>query len=395
MHICIVGSSKEFFSGISAYTILMSNILADRGHKVSVILMRKIVPLCLYPGRDRVGKGSYLLDFNNEIDVYNGMDWYSPKSWISAGCFLRKQKPDALIMHWWTSSIVHMELFLAMTKLLHNKKTCLILEMHEVADTIGGNTLPLRLYSQFTGSALINLCDALVAHSDEAKHAIIQKYNVLPEKIQTIPLGPYNAYNVPSKDNSRENLKFSGFVILFFGMIRRYKGVPVLIKAFEMLMDSIKERALLVIAGEDWGDDLDLEHSLKMSPYRKNIVFCPNFIEDNLVPQYFAAADIVVMPYLRSCGSGVLNLALAQGKYIISSDISAMRESIKSYQGASFFPAGNSIALSERLIEAYRLWQNNEIHDYYEYSENSWELIMKKHESLLTYLSKIKFRSYE
>jgi glycosyltransferase involved in cell wall biosynthesis len=142
-------------------------------------------------------------------------------------------------------------------------------------------------------------------------------------------------------------------------MIRQYKGVPILIKAFSQLPAAIANNSHLVIAGEDWGDDPELYPALNNSPYRERILFQPGFIPDELVPVYFAAADVVVLPYLRTCGSGVASIAVAQGKPIITSDLATMREYLAEYKETGFCQAGDAASLRDMLARAYRQWQEN------------------------------------
>lgn len=381
-----MGSSTKFFSGISAYTIVMANAFAERQHKVSVILLRNLVPLFLYPGRDRVGKGNYVVDFLPGISVYNGMDWNSPASWKGALRFLKENKPEATIMHWWTSSVAHMQLLLALAKNMRGKKNNVILEMHEVADTLEEKIIPLRLYSRLAGRGVLKLCDAYTAHSDEARQSIIKTYSIPRDKIHVVPHGPYHAYGSCHRDDGNQ-LKWSGFNILHFGMIRQYKGIPLLIKAFNMLPEKIANKSNLLIVGEDWGDDAELLPALHESPYRNRIIFQPEFLPDELVPTYFKAADVVVLPYLRTCGSGVVNIAVAQGKYVITSQLSTMTESLKEYKGVAYFPVGDTAALCQRLMEAYDKWRLGEI-EHYHYADTSWPSIIRQYEKIVATIKK-------
>lgn len=386
MRICIVGSSKKFFSGISAYTIVMANAFAEQGHKVSAVLLRNLVPLFLYPGRDRVGKGEYLLDFRPGIEVYNGLDWNAPASWYGAFRFLDKQKPDAIIMHWWTSSVAHMQLLLALKKRLSSRQAPLILEMHEVVDTLEEKIAPIRLYSRIAGRALLRLGEAYIVHSSEAKEAIVATYKIEPDKVHIIPHGPYNMYNHVDRQEARKRLKVNGFTILYFGMIRQYKGMPILIKAFSQLPAAIANNSHLVIAGEDWGDDPELYPALNSSPYRERILFQPGFIPDELVPVYFAAADVVVLPYLRTCGSGVASIAVAQGKPIITSDLATMREYLAEYREAGFCRAGDVVSLRDMLGWAYRQWQENGWHQQTNQPGLTWQDITNKYGQIIRHL---------
>ncbi len=388
MRICVVGSSKKFFSGISAYTIVMANAFAEQGHKVSVILLQNLVPLFLYPGRNRVGKGEYTIDFHPDIEVYNGMDWNAPASWVEAHRFLSEQQPDAIIMHWWTSSVVHMQLFLAMCcRRMNGTKPKLILEMHEVVDTLEEKIFPIRVYSKVGGKALISACDGYTAHSKEARQAIIKTYKLAGEKIVVVPHGPYNMYGTLDRKLAREEMNLNGFTILYFGMIRQYKGVSLLVKAFNNIPPELAHNMHLVIAGENWGDDTELLQVLDNTPYKDRIIFKAEFIPDETVPKLFTAADVVVLPYLRSCGSGVLNIAVAQGKPLITADLDTMVECLEGYGGASFFPAGDAEALCDRLREAYDSWVVNGV-QLCRFTGVSWEDIVEKYEDIIGKMNK-------
>jgi glycosyltransferase involved in cell wall biosynthesis len=382
MRICIIGSSKRFFSGISAYTIAISNAFNKQGNSVSVILFRNLVPLFLYPGRSRVGKNETMLDFDSNIKVYDGMDWNSPRSWFGALRFLGKEKPDAIIMHWWTSSVAHMQLLLGIFRLTLKPKPLLILEMHEVVDTLEEKILPIRIYARVGGKALLKICDAFTAHSEEARQAIIKTYKLKENKIEVVPHGPYNIYGTLDRRIAREEMNLDGFTILYFGMIRQYKGVSLLARAFNGLPPELAKNMHLVIAGENWGDDPELLQNLENSPYKDRIIFKPEFIADDRIPQLFAAADIVVLPYTRTCGSGVLNIAIAQGKPVITSDLDTMTECLEGYGGAIFFPVGDVAALQDSLIKTYDRWVAGGTQTY-QFTGTSWEAIVNKYETII------------
>ena len=382
MKICIVGSSKRFFSGISAYTIVQANAFARQGHRVSAVLLRNLVPARLYPGRNRIGKEDSLLNFLDSISVYEGMDWNAPRTWIKAWRFIRQESPDAVIMHWWTSSVAHMQLYLALSRLITASGWPLILEMHEVVDPLEENILPIRLYSRITGRMLLKLSNMYVAHSEDARRSIIETYHIPERLIWTVPHGPYNVYATVDSQEAKRLLQVDGFVILYFGMIRQYKGVSLLLKAFNSLPDDIAGQATLVIAGEDWGDDDDLKPCLDNNIYKDRILYRPEFIPDEQLPDFFSAADMVALPYTRSCGSGVANIASAQGKRVVMSDIPTLVQSFGNYQGARFFPAGDVDALHQSLIEAYQEWRSGGRESFSD-DEDKWSSIVNSFEGII------------
>jgi glycosyltransferase involved in cell wall biosynthesis len=380
--ICIVGSSKRFFSGLTTHTIFLANALAKR-NQVSVVLLRNLLPRFLYPGRKHVGQDNYLVDFSPEVDVYSGMDWNSPRSWYGAYKFLKQHQPDAIIMLWWTSSVAHMELFLVLANRLKIKSK-LILEMHEVVDPLEESILPIRLYSRLAGRMIMKRADAFTTQSSSAKNQVAQIYKLHERRIFVVPVGLYQDYKrVSDKNISKAELGIKeNFVILYFGMIRKYKGVPCLVEAFNRFPQDIARHSRLLIAGEDWGDETSLASMIDSSPYKGQITYRPQFVPDDMIPRYFSAADVVVLPYLRTAGSGVANIALAYGKPIITSDLETMRECLKDYEGAMFTPVGNSAAIAQKLTETYTEYKSGKPM-VYNPPGNTWDEIARQYEQII------------
>jgi glycosyltransferase involved in cell wall biosynthesis len=380
--ICVVGSSKRFFGGITTHTIFLANALAKR-NQVSVILLRNLLPRFLYPGRNHVGQGNYIVDFNPEINVYEGMDWNSPRSWYGAYTFLKEHKPDGIVMLWWTSSVAHMELFLILANRLKIKAK-LILEMHEIVDPLEESILPLRLYSRLAGKLIMRGTDAFTTQSTSAKNQVAQVYRLDERRIFVVPVGLYEAYACASdKNQSKKELGIEEeFVILYFGMVRKYKGVPCLVEAFNKLPQDVAQHSRLVIAGEDWGDETCLGDMISSSHRKEQITYKPQFIPDDMIPEYFSAADVVVLPYLRTAGSGVANIAMAYGKPIITSDVATMRECMADYEGAWFTPVADSAAIAERLMQIYSEHKSGKPL-IYSPPRNTWDTVAQKCEAIL------------
>jgi glycosyltransferase involved in cell wall biosynthesis len=351
--ICVVGPSKKYFSGVSAYTLCLANALS-KTDQVSTLLIRNLLPRFLYPGSKNVDRQDYTLKFMPEVRVYEGMDWNSPLSWIRAYRFLKKEKPDVIIMAWWTSAVAQMELFLAMANSLKIKAK-LVLEMHEIVDPLENGKPLLRWYSRWMGRLIMNRSAAFVVHSETVKSQAIDAYHLKKEQVFVIPHAVYSNYSqgYDSLTAKRELGIKERFVVLYFGMIRKYKGVPCLVEAFEKLATKIALNSRLVIAGENWGDEEGLEKLIHDSRYNSQITLKPEFVPDSAVPRYFSAADVVVLPYLRSAGSGVASLAMAYGKPIIISNLENIKESLKDYEGTNLVANGDAAGIAEKIVEIY------------------------------------------
>jgi glycosyltransferase involved in cell wall biosynthesis len=369
-NICIVGPSKRFLSGISYYTIRLANAMSEKKN-VSVVCFRQLLPTFLFPGKSHVGKNISDLSFSSTIPVFDGMDYNNPFTWAKAYNFLKAEKPDIIILQWWTSSIAHMQLILKMfASLLHKPK--IIVEFHEVVDPFEEAILPIRLYSKITGKLLRKNLDAYITHSESDKQLVAERYSINPEKIHVIPHGLYDQYGKLLESNeARKNLSINEeFVILSFGLIRKYKGIPYLIRAFEQLPSKIAEKSRLLIVGEVWEDRKELLDQIASSPLREKITLVDEYVPDEKVNVYFSAASVVVLPYLRASQSGIAHIAMSFGKPVVVSEVGGLKESMAGYRGTFFVPPGDVESIQKAVLSQF---ENKE---YYEAPDQKWDKII-------------------
>lgn len=375
--ICIVGPSKRFLSGISYYTIRLANAMSAEKN-VSVICFRQLLPTFLFPGKSHVGKDISNLSFSSRIPVFDGMDYNNPLTWLGAYSFIREQKPDIVILQWWTSSIAHMQLLLKMfAGMLHKPK--IIIEFHEVVDPFEESILPIRLYSKITGKLLRKNLDAYITHSESDKQLVAERYAIAPEKIHVIPHGLYDQYGeLLDVKEARKNLSINDeFVILSFGLIRKYKGTPYLIRAFEQFPSEILEKSRLLIVGEIWEDRKELLDQIKASPAYDKITLIDEYVPDERVNIYFSAADVVVLPYLRASQSGIAHIAMSFGKPVVVSEVGGLKESMAGYEGTFFVPAGDAESIRKAVLSLSGTSR------YYEAPDQKWDKIISLYIELI------------
>ncbi|AKB59186.1 MULTISPECIES: glycosyltransferase [Methanosarcina] len=368
--VCIVGPSKRFLSGISYYTIRLANAMSVE-KEVSVVCFRQLLPTFLFPGKSHVGKNISDLNFSPRIPVFNGMDYNNPLSWIKAYRFLKAQKPDIIVLQWWTSSVAHMQLLLKIFAGLLNKPK-IIIEFHEVVDPFEESILPIRLYSKITGKLLRKNLDAYITHSESDKELVAKRYSISPEKIHVIPHGLYDQYGeLLDTKEARRNLSIKeDFVILSFGLIRKYKGTPYLIRAFEQLPPKILEKSRLLIVGEIWEDRKELLDQIKASPFHDKITLIDEYVPDEKVNLYFSAADVVVLPYLRASQSGIAHIAMSFGKPVVVSEVGGLKESMANYEGTVFVPPADIDSIREAILSQFGERKH------YEAPDQKWDRII-------------------
>lgn len=347
LRIVIIGPSPRFLSGISYYTLRLSNALAG-GSDVTSILFRHMLPMRLFPGWKRVGTDLSTLEYSGRVRMYELLDWYNPVSWLKASRII--SDADVVILEWWTSSVAHMYLAL---QLLNWRKKPVMIEFHEVVDPFEHSVMPLRIYSRVMGRLIRSFSSRYAVHSDHDRQLIASQFHIPEERIMVIPHGLYDHYPVLDGNDVRKRLDAEGlFVFLFFGLIRPYKGVIHLIRAYEQLPEEITRRSLLLIVGEAW-EDRESADAAARSPLSDRIRMVNRYVSDEEVPVFFSAADVLILPYTRASQSGVAHIGIAYGLPIIASRVGGLVESLGEYEGTMFVPSLDETALARAMELAF------------------------------------------
>jgi hypothetical protein len=183
--VVVVGPGLHFASGISHYTYLLSRTLADE-YSVGALLMRRVVPERVYPGRDHVGApAAGPVTYPPEISVYDGADWYWGRSLTGALRYLDRQRPTVVIFEWWTGAVLHTYLRLARHAARLGAR--IVLEWHEGRD-VGEAAMPIaRRYVRALMPRLLSLVDAHVVHSDLDRKAIPAAHSLGSATVAVMP----------------------------------------------------------------------------------------------------------------------------------------------------------------------------------------------------------------
>jgi glycosyltransferase involved in cell wall biosynthesis len=351
--VCIVGAGTRFLSGISYYTDRLINALAER-HRVSAILMRQLLPTKLYPGRDRVGLPLVRFDYAPTIPVLDGLDWYWGRSMPRVVRFLRRERPGVVVLQWWTGTVLHS--YIALALIARGLGARVVIEFHEVLDTGELNIRPARWYVRSVAPLLMRLAHGYVVHNEFDRRALDQEYGLGAKPVAMVAHGPYDRYaqagtGEPEPPRGPREVCH----LLYFGVIRPFKGVDDLLTAFDSLSDEQAARFHLTIVGEPWEGFATPGEMVRASRHRDRITFVDRYVSENEVGAYFSAADVVVLPYRRSSASGPLHIAMANGLPVVVTSVGGLVEAIDGYEGAVTIPPRDPEAIAHALLAAYEL----------------------------------------
>src|ERR1700677_3316944 len=244
--VTVVGPSVRFYSGISVYTNRLSHALSST-LETRVILLRRLVPKFLFPGKMRVGKTDSVLEYAS-LEAYDGIDWFWLPSILPPVRRLLTSR-TCLVLQWWSASTLHTYLLLALRARLRG--STVVIEFHEVQDPAEEAIPLLSLYARLFVPLLIRLSQGAVVHSSSAFNLLNDRYDIEQLDVEIIPHGPYDHY-IASTGADDSFSGSSAFRILFFGLIRPYKGTEDLVEAFSGLRESEAESMELIVAGETW-----------------------------------------------------------------------------------------------------------------------------------------------
>ena len=355
--VVVIGSGWRFASGISHYTYRLSCALADE-YPVGTLLMRRLVPRRLYPGRSRVGAPVVTAAYPAHIPVYDGVDWYWGRSLSRALRYLDQQRPTVVVLEWWSGAVLHTYLRLAR----HAARTGarVILEWHEGQD-IGEAEVPgARRYVQSLMPRLLSRVDAHVVHSDFDLRAIKAAFTLGDTPVRVIPHGPYDhligpgvaqgACLAPHGPQAAPKADGSPFRLLYLGVVRPFKGVEDLVTAFSGLGRDQAIRFRLCVVGETWEGWTAPVEAIARSPHSDLIERVDRYVTDAEVAAFFSQADAVVLPYHRSSSSGPLHIAMSAGLPVVVTAVGGLVEAVERYPGAILVPPRDPPALRQGLL---------------------------------------------
>ncbi len=203
---------------------------------------------------------------------------------------------------------------------------------------------------------LLESLDGVIVHNETSKQEvdnILGKHQ--KKKIAIIPHGHYVDFvgNKRSKRDSRRilNLPENHHIFLFFGQIKKVKGLDVAIKAVSVLRHKISNVSLL-IAGKKWHDsELSYAKLIDELDLSNNIIWHSGYVPNEIVDDYYYACDAVLLPYKKIYQSGVLLMAMSYGVPVVASSLPSMQEMIKHNETGLLFAANDHNALAQEMLK--------------------------------------------
>ena len=333
----ILGPAHPYRGGIASFNERLAKEFQNQGWKVTLVTFTLQYPSFLFPGKDQLHDGPA----PKELNIHRKLNSINPISWFKTASFVRSLKPDLVITHFW-----HPYLGPALGNVLKNSKTKNISIVHNLYPherKMGDNAL-IKKY---------------IANSEN--------YIALSKKVEMDLKGLTSAENVllathPVYDNYGEqvdqkkaleklNLSAEYQYILFFGLIRQYKGLDLLLDAYANFQKDNKKVKLL-IAGEFYDKQEKYLQQIENLSIKDQVIIHDHFIPNNEVKYYFSACDLVAQTYHRATQSGIMQIAIQFEKPMLVTNVGGLAEIIED-QKHGYITETNSEKISESLSDFF------------------------------------------
>jgi D-inositol-3-phosphate glycosyltransferase len=315
MKITIVGTAFPLRGGIAHYNALLAEALGKR-HAVNTITFKRQYPSLLFPGKTQQESG----EIPSTAPSPQLVDSINPFNWVSVGNTLKRERPDLVIFKYWLpffgpcfGTIARRARSNGHTKVLF---ICDNVLPHEARP---GD----RMFTRYAFKAADYFIVQSAAVEEDLK-------TLLPSAAYRFAAHPvYNNFGTSlAKQEARKRIGASDErVLLFFGYVRRYKGLHVLLEAVHRLPPSFHVKLLVV--GEFYDDESSYRQKIADLNLGSRVTIVSDYVPNSKVREYFSAADVVVLPYISATQSGIAQIAYNFDTPIIATDVGGLAEIVK------------------------------------------------------------------
>ena len=342
MKIIIVGTAFPYRGGLAAYNERLAREYVKQGHEVEIITFTLQYPALLFPG-----KSQYSTEFApKDLKITRMIHSMNPLNWIKVGRLIRKKSPDRVLFCYWMAFIA--PCFGTIARIARSPKTKMIGMIHNMIPH--EPTILDKLFPQYFVKAM----DGFVAMADSVVEDIktFDKDNK-PKVVSPHPIYDHYGDLLTKKAAAMKlGLYDQNFYVLFFGFIRHYKGLDLLLEAFadERLR---KFPIRLVVAGEFYENPQPYLEQIIRLKLESVVELRTGFIPDNEVRNYFSLCDLVAQPYRTATQSGVSQVAYHFEKPMLVTNVGGLAETIPDGKVGYVIDVDNTKQIADSLVDYF------------------------------------------
>ena len=333
--------------GITTFNERMARQFQNEGHHTSIYSFSLQYPGFLFPGKSQFTDEPAPKD----IDIHTRINSVNPFNWLSVGREIKKLNPDIVVVRFWIPFMGPClgTILRIIKKNKHTKIICIADNIVPHEKRFGDK--PFTRY-------FIKPIDAFITMSEK----VLSDLRLFTSKKALLinhPLYDNFGEKIP-KEEARKKLKIKNeeLIILFFGFIRKYKGLDILLDAMKIISSKSQSyNPKLLIAGEFYEDKKMYDEQIDRLGIRERLILHTEFIPDNEVKNYMCAADVVIQPYRNATQSGVIPLAYHYEVPMIVTNVGGLPAMVPDNK-AGLVAEPNAASLAEKILEYFEKGEN-------------------------------------
>ena len=364
--IIIMGPGHPLRGGLATFNQRLGEEFIKEGNNCSIVSFSLQYPAFLFPGTTQ-----YSTDpAPSGIKIRSIINSVNPLNWVKVGRRLRKESPEIIVVRYWLPFMgPALGTILRLVKKNRHTRIICIADNVKPHEKRPGDKAFTRYF--------LKACDGFVTMSEKVKNDLFEFETQKPVQLIQHPLYD-NFGDKVAKEDARKHLGIvvQDKIILFFGFIRQYKGLDLLLKAMaekELQQQDIK----LLIAGEFYEDPKQYMDLIQAYKLEDKVILKTEFIPDSQVKYYLCAADCVVQPYRNATQSGVTPLAYHFEKPMVVTNVGGL-PSLVPHEKSGLVCEPDPASIAQAIARFYQLGENYFIpHLRIEKQKYSWGQLTK------------------
>lgn len=313
--IIIIGPAYPYRGGNSLYVTFVYEILSKE-FDVKIFNYKLLYPSFLFPGKTQFDTSGEVKKIHSER-IINSLN---PFNWINAASRINRENPDLIIFDWWHPYFAFCHFFISSLIKKKLKKRILFITENYISHEGHFIDRTLTKFGLYHSKYFIAL-------SQKVEEELKLNFKNRDIYRSELPIYDHLAGNIENIHTLKKNFSISenDRVILFFGYIRKYKGLDILLESLSIIKTRIKNLKLIV-AGEFYDDQNFYSELIQKNNLQDVVIMRNEYIPNEKVKYFFLVADVVVLPYRSATQSGILNLAYGFRKPVIVTNVGGLSE---------------------------------------------------------------------
>jgi glycosyltransferase involved in cell wall biosynthesis len=372
MKIIIVGTAYPLRGAMAQLNAILGWHLSKH-HTVEIVSFKRQYPKILFPGKTQIDPSKPLF----QLPIKPLIDSINPITWIKAARYIRSRQPDLVIFRYWLPFFA--PCFGVISFLVRrNRKTNVLF----ICDNVAPHER--RFADVSLTKFAFHFVDYFIVQSRSVESnlqgfAPNARYAFVPHPI-------YNVFGdaLPKGEARRKLGMADARIILFFGYIRRYKGLHLLLEAMPQVLKHMSVR--LLVAGEFYDDEETYRTEIQKFGLADQVTINSQYIPNDEVSLYFSACDVVVLPYISATQSGIVQIAYHFDKPVIATNVGGLAEVVIDNKTGIIVPPSDPTKLSESIVRFYKEERESAFAKNVEQekSKYSWDHMVEAIEKLAT-----------